>query len=36
MPYERKAFREWLNLHNYRFEIYEDGLNGGSKVWKTE
>ena len=32
--HERKAFREWLDKHGYRFEIYEDGLNGGAKVWK--
>ena len=32
--HERKAFREWLDKHGYRFEIHEDGLNGGAKVWK--
>lgn len=32
--HERKAFREWLDKHGYRFEIYEDGVNGGAKVWK--
>lgn len=32
--HERKAFREWLDFHGYKFEIYEDGLTGGSKVWK--
>jgi len=32
--HERKAFREWLDKHGYRFEIYEDGINGGAKVWK--
>jgi hypothetical protein len=33
--HERKAFREWLDKHGYRFEIFEDGLNGGAKVWKN-
>jgi len=33
--HERKAFREWLDEHNYKFVIYEDGLNGGAKVWKS-
>ena len=32
--HERKAFKEWLDLHGYKYEIYEDGLNGGAKVWK--
>jgi hypothetical protein len=33
--HERKAFREWLDRGEYKFEIYEDGLNGGCKVWKS-
>jgi hypothetical protein len=32
--HERKAFKEWLDLHGYKFEIYEDGLTGGVKVWR--
>lgn len=32
--HERKAFREWLDAHKYRYEIYEDGLAAGAKVWK--
>ena len=32
--HERKAFREWLENHKYRYEIYEDGLTAGAKVWK--
>ena len=32
--HERKAFKEWLDLHGYKYEIYEDGLNSGAKVWK--
>ena len=32
--HERKAFKEWLDLHGYKYEIYEDGLNGGAKIWK--
>lgn len=33
--HERKAFREWLDANQYRYEIYEDGLTGGCKVWKN-
>lgn len=33
--HERKAFREWLDANQYRYEIYEDGLAGGCKVWKN-
>ena len=32
--HERKAFREWLTKHGYKFEIYEDGISAGAKVWK--
>lgn len=32
--HERKAFREWLDSHNYKFKIHEDGVSGGVSVWK--
>lgn len=32
--HERKAFREWLDFNNYKYEIYENGLCGGAKVWR--
>jgi hypothetical protein len=33
--HERKAFKEWLDFNNFKYEIYEDGLCSGVKVWKS-
>lgn len=34
--HERKSFREWLNINNYRYEIFENGLTAGAKVWRKK
>jgi hypothetical protein len=34
--HERKAFREWLDFNEYKYEIYENGLCGGAKVWRKK